>query len=260
MRRPPSRWWALLVPLLLVGAACGDDGGQESSESVTPVDPEDIETDIDIEVPEGWQPVPLDRLGFGMAIPPGWEALVLDEAGVDTILQANPQVPGFTASATSAYQAGAVFYAAGVEGGTSGDGDSEGGNEGEGEAEGEQPVTDLKVFVEAAGDIEDVEALETHVEEMVAEASPTDLTVTAVEDAEDPTVDARYRATVARPHQDGGGDDPEASATEEIDVFGLQRSVLASSGAVYSFIVIAETAEGLDATAADILDTVVLAS
>lgn len=235
----------------MVGATCGDDGDQESSDSLTPVEPGDIETDMDIEAPEGWLPIPLDRLGFGMAIPPDWEALVLDQAGVDTVMQANPQVPDFAASATAAYQSGAVFYAAGLEGTTSSDGDGNGDG-------GEQRVTDLKVFVDTSGDVEDVQGLETYIDEMVGEAAPTDLTITALEDTDASAVEARYQATVSRPHQDGSGG--ETDEMEEIDVSGLQRSILAPSGAVYSFIVTAETAEGLDMVAADILDSVVLTS
>lgn len=240
----------LAVAVSVLGAAaCGDDStGQASGEagengagdagtspSPPPASPGTSQLEaqgIEIDVPPGWQEVALPALGFGVAMPEGWEAVVLSEEGLETLRNASPIVPHFTASATAAARAGAVFYAAGVADGA---GDGPRGSvpaEGPG-GDALAPVVDLKVRADTASGVQDMVGLEDYARQ-AAGALPN-ASVGRVADAPYPAVDVRYR-------------DPTVQGTE--------RVMLAPSGAVYSFIVTSEDAATHDEIAPALLATV----
>jgi hypothetical protein len=237
-----------LTVSVLGAAACGDDSagqasgragengaGDGSSPSPPPASPGTSQLEaqgIEIDAPPGWQEVALPALGFGVAMPEGWEAVVLSEEGLETLRNASPVVPHFTASATAAARAGAVFYAAGVADGA-GDGPAGSVPAEDPEGDASAPVVDLKVRVDTASGVQDMVGLEDYARQ-TAGALPN-ANVGRVADAPYPTVDVRYR-------------DPTVRGTE--------RVVLAPSGAVYSFIVTSEDAATHDEIAPALLATV----
>jgi hypothetical protein len=132
--------------------------------------------------------------------------VVLSGEGLSRLADAAPEVPGFVDAAHNAASAGAIFYAAGVDG--------------------EDHVTDLKVRAAAGSGVTDAAGLEDYARGLASEAQLPDPTVTAVDGAAWPTVDVRYHAPAANPGE---------SATE-----GTERSVLAPNGVVYSLLVTSE--------------------
>ena len=74
------------------GGAAGDDTGAAGGTLPSTT----LATgDLDLEVPDGWQPIPVPALGFGLAVPPGWEAVLLSPDGLSTLAGATPAIPGF---------------------------------------------------------------------------------------------------------------------------------------------------------------------
>jgi hypothetical protein len=71
--------------------------------------------DLDIDVPEGYSPIPLVSLDVGFAIPDRWQAAVLTDEAIARLEDAE-LAGGFLASAKRARRAGAVFYGAGPDG------------------------------------------------------------------------------------------------------------------------------------------------
>jgi hypothetical protein len=223
----PRRWGALaaigLVAVLGAGLFVwggGDDGGGDARPASTTIDAGDLE----IAAPDGWDAIPLPALGFGLALPSDWESVVLSAEGLERLADAAPAVPGFVDAAHNAAASGAVLYAA--------------------SADAEGRVTDLKVRAAAETGVTDAAGLEAYAGELATAAQLPDPTVTVVEGAEWPTVDVRYSAPAAE-----GGDSPTQ---------GTERSVLAPSGVVYSFLVTSEDPAGHDDLAEQLFGTLEL--
>ena len=119
-----TRAAALAAPLVLALAAgaCGDDGGASSAAAPQSTVPSDVHGtttpldfgELDLEVPEGYQPIPLTSLGIGFGIPEGWQGTVLTDEAFER-LEDIPRIDAFLAAARNAQASGAVFYAAGRE-------------------------------------------------------------------------------------------------------------------------------------------------
>jgi hypothetical protein len=227
LRRLPRWWGALALGLVaLVGAGLfvwGGDGaagdGDAAATSTTMAT-----GGLEIDAPDGWYPVPLPDLGFGLALPPEWESVVLSGEGLSRLAEAAPVVPGFVDAAHNAASSGAVLYGAGVDGAGH--------------------VTDLKVRAAGGAGVTDTAGLEDYARRLASAAQLPDPTVTVV-DAELPTVEVRYSAPAAN---------ADESPTE-----GTERSVLAPDGVVYSLLVTSEDPAGHDELAADLFATLVLA-
>jgi hypothetical protein len=220
-----------VLGMMWVAGGCGggddDDAGDAGTASATTTTM--VTGGIDIETPDGWMPIPVPVLGFGLAVPPGWEATRLDEEGLSSTGQAEPVVPGFVAAAHRAAQSGAVFYAAGVDG--------------------DGRVTDLKVRAILDSGVTDAAALETLASQVAADAGVTSPQVEVVSDATLPTVDVRFRAQAQRTA------DEDPSSTVDVTVDGTERLVLSPSGVVYSMVVTSEDAGTHDDLAPQLLDT-----
>lgn len=240
--------WRLLAGValgaLLAGAACGGDDDEGGAD------------EIEIDAPAGWQEVPLKSLGFGLAVPGDWEAVVLSDQGLQVLERADPDVPDFATSAHAAHQTGAVFYAAGLDDAN------------------EDQVNDLKVLADTASEVEDLAGLEDYARAMIRANGLENATVTAVDDAPEPTVDVRYQATgrvggqgddsgeaaQSGEPESGGGTEEGDAEDESIVVEGVKRFVLAPVGAVYVFVITGEDAASIDDLAPRLLDAVTLAS
>jgi hypothetical protein len=181
---------------------------------------------IEVDVPDGWQPVPLPQLGFGLAIPGGWEAVVLSDETLADLAGADPVVPGFLEAAHAARQNGAVFYAAGVDG--------------------QGRVVDLKVRAAPGTGVTDVAGLEAYARQLATEAGQADADVSVVESAAVPTVDVHYETTAQRTPEDG-------AQPVDVTVRGTDRLVLSPAGVVYSLIVTSEDAPDHDQLAAQLV-------
>jgi len=221
---------ALAVAVLVAAApACGDDDDDASPNGTTSTT---LATGgIEVDAPAGWQKVPLPQLGLGLAIPAEWEALVLSSEGLASLAEANPAVPGFADSAHAAAAAGAVFYAAGVQA--------------------DDRVTDLKIRAVPDSGVKDVADLEESARQLASEAKLANPAIEPVEGAERPTVRVRFHSEASRTDPD----DPEAEPTT-VPVEGTEYLVLGPKDVVYSLIVTSEQAEGHDALAKEIFDTV----
>jgi hypothetical protein len=130
---------------------------------------------LDLEVPEGWSPVPLPSLGFGLALPPGWEVTRTDEATLDALGDRALANPGFVDSARNAAASGAVLYAAR---------DDDGGR-----------VTDLKVLVLPRPGETSAQELRALAEGLVDQAGLTGAQITESSAGDDPVVTIRYQIT-----------------------------------------------------------------
>jgi hypothetical protein len=113
---------AILVGLAAVaGCSGGDDGGSggnggDGGSAGAGATSTTVNTGgVAVDAPEGWQPVPLADLRFGLAVPPGWEAVLLSPEGLATLAGASPAVPGFSDLAHAAAAGGGIFYAAGQD-------------------------------------------------------------------------------------------------------------------------------------------------
>jgi hypothetical protein len=218
-----------LAVALVLGAApaCGDDDDASPNGTTSTT----LATGgIEVAAPDGWQTIPLPQLGLGLAIPAKWEALVLSTDGLASLAQANPAVPGFADAAHAAAAAGAVFYAAGVEA--------------------DDRVTDLKIRAVADSGVEDVADLEESARQLTSEAKLANPTIEVVDDAKRPTVRVRFRSEASR----ADPDDPQAEPTT-VPVEGTEYLVLGPKDVVYSLIVTSEQADGHDALAKQIFDT-----
>ena len=117
-----------LVGLIAVGAlavlpACSDDDpvasssetGSSDSSVVSPHTTPSLDFgDLDLVVPDGYQPVPLPKLGFGLAIPDGWQVSLVTDDALRRLANAQLADPAFLDSARQAGASGALLYAAGV--------------------------------------------------------------------------------------------------------------------------------------------------
>lgn len=102
----------------IVGAIGGDGGGDDTGDGADGESLPSTTVDsggIDVSAPDGWTAIPVASLGFGIAVPPGWEATVLAPEVLESLERSSPAVPGFLDNAHAAAEAGAVFYAAGVD-------------------------------------------------------------------------------------------------------------------------------------------------
>lgn len=232
---------ALLVVGLVVGvAACGDGDADRGADrgageaDGSPSAPPDTTTTfrtggIEVEAPDGWQPIPVPQLGFGLAVPPGWEATILSEEVLAALERSAPEVPGFLDSARHAARAGAVFYAAGRDGAGR--------------------VSDLKVRAAPETGVTDAAGLERYARDLVADAGDSldgGVSIEVVEGeaaAGRPTVRMRYRVSGLP----GRGDDVVAEGTEILTV--------GPRGIVWSVIVTSEDPDAHDELAARITGT-----
>jgi hypothetical protein len=174
--------------------------------------------DLDLQVPEGWQPIPVPALGFGLAVPPGWEAVLLSPDGLATLSGATPAIPGFVEAATAAEAGGGLVYAAGQD------------------ASGQ--VSDVLVRAAPQTGVTDVAGLEAYAGSLAAAAGRTDPDVEVVEDAARPTVRLRFEV---------GTGEERAQGTETL--------VLGPNGLVWSVTVTSDDPALHDDLATSITDT-----
>jgi hypothetical protein len=195
-RRERTRLVAALLAVALVGGLVaaivgaiggndGDDTTDAASLSSTTID----SGGIDIAAPDGWTAIPVASLGFGIAVPPGWEATILAPEVLESLERSSPKVPAFLDNAHAAAEAGAVFYAAGVDGA--------GG------------VADVKVRAVPGAGISTVEQLEDFGRELSSSAGLGRVPIQVVGDAERPTVRIDYGLAA-------GGGSAEARGTETL--------------------------------------------
>ncbi len=173
----------------IVGAIGGSDGGTDASDGAS-VTSTTIDTGgIDVSAPDDWTAIPVASLGFGIAVPPGWEATVLAPEVLESLERSSPQVPGFLDQAHAAAEAGAVFYAAGVDGAGR--------------------VADVKVRAVPGAGIATIEQLEDFGRQLSGSAGLGDVPIEVVGDAERPTVRMQYGLGAA-------GGSAEARGTETL--------------------------------------------
>jgi hypothetical protein len=228
-RRERTRLVAAILAVALVGglvaavvsAIGGDDDGTDgASPASTTIDTGGIE----VSAPDGWTAIPVAGLGFGIAVPPAWEATVLAPDVLESLERSSPQVPGFLDNAHAAAEAGAVFYAAGVD------------------AAGR--VADVKVRAVPGAGISTIEQLEDFGRQLSERAGLGDVPVEAVGDAERPTVRMRYDLGA-------GGRSAEARGTETL--------VAGPDDIVWSVIVTSEDPATHEALAEQIANTLTFA-
>jgi hypothetical protein len=155
------------------GADEADDAGDGASLPSTTVDSGGIE----VSAPDGWTAIPVASLGFGIAVPPGWEATVLAPEVLESLERSSPAVPGFLDNAHAAAEAGAVFYAAGI--------DSAG------------RVADAKVRAVPGAGISTIEQLQEFGRQLTRSSGLGDVPVEAVDGADRPTVRMQYNLGAA---------------------------------------------------------------
>ena len=227
-RRDRTRLVALVLAIALVGGLVaavagalggGDDGGDgEDAGSLTSTT---LDTGgIEVPAPDGWTAIPVAGLGFGLAVPPGWEATVLAADVLESLERSSPQVPGFLDNAHAAAEAGAVFYAAGVD---------DAGR-----------VADVKVRAAPRAGVSTVDQLEDYARQLAGSAGLGDVPIEVVGGAERPTVRMQYGLGTA-------GRSPEAQGTETL--------VAGPDDIVWSVIVTSEDAASHDALAEQITGT-----
>jgi len=220
----------LIVALVAwaVAAAVGGDGGDTASGGGSGADQTLPSTtlatgDLDLEAPEGWQPIPVPALGFGLAVPPGWEAVLLSPDGLAALAGSTPAIPDFVESATAAAAEGGLVYAAGQD------------------AAGE--VSDVLVRAAPQTGVTDAAGLEAYAGTLAAAAGRGDPDIEVVEGAAQPTVRLRFAA--------GTGDD-RAEGTETL--------VLGPDGLVWSVTVTSDDPAIHDDLATSITDTLTFAA
>lgn len=196
--------WAVLA-----GGGGGDDAAGGAGGEPDPALPSTTLATggIEVDAPEGWQPIPVPDLGVGLAVPPGWEATLLSPEGLATLAEASPVVPDFVENAHAAASAGGLVYAAGEDGA--------GG------------VSDVIVRAAPQTGVTDVAGLEAYAQGLAAEAGRTDPQVEVVDGAARPTVRLRFRVG-------GDGDGEVAEGTESL--------VLGPDGIVWSVVVTTDDA------------------
>jgi hypothetical protein len=194
-RRERTRFAAVILAVALVGglvaAVVGALGGDddEATDSASPTSITIDSGGIEVSAPDGWTAIPVAGLGFGIAVPPGWEATVLAPDVLQSLERSSPEVPGFLDNAHAAAEAGAVFYAAGVD---------EAGR-----------VADAKVRAVPGAGISTIEQLEDLGRQLSGRAGLGDVPIEVVGDAEHPTVRMRYGLGA-------GGGSAEARGTETL--------------------------------------------
>ncbi len=178
-RRERTRLVAAGLAVALVGglvaavvAAIGGDDSDDTTDGASPTPTTVDSGGIDVSAPDGWTAIPVAGLGFGIAVPPGWEATVLAPEVLESLERSSPQVPGFLDNAHAAAEAGAVFYAAGID---------EAGR-----------VADAKVRAVPGAGISTVEQLEDFGRQLSGGAGLGDVPIEVVRDAELPTVRMQY--------------------------------------------------------------------
>ena len=160
---------------------------------------------IEVAAPEGWQPIPVPDLGFGIAVPPGWEAALLSPDGLATLSRSSPVVPDFVDNAHAAAATGGLVYAAGEEAGGT--------------------ISDVVVRAAPQTDVADAAGLAAYAETLATEAGRADPQTEVVEGAAMPTVRLRFQA---------GGEGEVAEGTETF--------VLGPDGIVWSVTVTSDDA------------------
>jgi len=232
-RRDRTRLVAVVLAVALVGGlvaaivgAIGGhgDGGDATdgaaSRTATTID----SGGIDVTAPDGWTAIPVASLGFGIAVPPGWEATVLAPEVLESLERSSPQVPGFLDNAHAAVEAGAVFYAAGVD---------EAGR-----------VADVKVRAVPGAGVSTIEQLADYGRQLSASGGLGEVPVVVVDDAKYPTLRMQYGLGA-------GGGSIEAQGTETL--------VAGPDDIVWSVIVTSEDPATHRALAEQIADTLAFA-
>jgi hypothetical protein len=209
------------VVVAVVGDDGGDTAGGGSGAGETLPSTTLATGDLDLQAPEGWQPIPVPALGFGLAVPPGWEAVLLSPDGLATLSGATPAIPGFVEAATAAAAGGGLVYAAGQD------------------ASGQ--VSDVLVRAAPQTGVTDVAGLEAYAGTLAAAAGRTDPDVEVVEDAARPTVRLRFEV---------GTGEERAQGTETL--------VLGPNGWVWSVTVTSDDPALHDDLATSITDTLTL--
>jgi hypothetical protein len=228
-RRERTRLVAAILAVALVGglvaAVVGAIGGDDEATDGSSPTSTTIDTGgIEVSAPDGWTAIPVAGLGFGIAVPPGWEATVLAPDVLESLERSSPQVPGFLDNAHAAAEAGAVFYAAGVD---------EAGR-----------VADVKVRAVPGAGVSTIEQLEDFGRQLSGRAGLGDVPVEVVDDAEHPTVRMRYGLGA-------GGGSAEARGTETL--------VAGPDDIVWSVIVTSEDPATHEALAEQIAGTLAFA-
>jgi hypothetical protein len=210
------------VVVAVVGDDGGDMGGGGGSGATLPSTT--LATgNLDLQVPEGWQPIPVPALGFGLAVPPGWEAVLLSPDGLATLSGATPAIPGFVEAATAAAAEGGLVYAAGQD------------------ATGQ--VSDVLVRAAPQTGVTDVAGLVAYAGSLAAAAGRADPDVEVVEDAARPSVRLRFEV---------GTGEEQAQGTETL--------VLGPNGLVWSVTVTSDDPALHDDLATSITDTLTFAA
>lgn len=215
--------WAAVAALGDDGAGTDDAGGDRAGDADTAMPTTTLATGgVEVDAPEGWQPIPLPELGVGLAVPPGWEAVLLSPEGLATLANASPAVPGFVDSAHAAARAGGLVYAAGEDAG--------GG------------ISDVVLRAAPGTGVTDAAGLASYAEDLAAEAGRPDPEVEVVDDAARPAVRLRFRVR---------GDGETAEGTETF--------VLGPDAIVWSLVVTTDDAEIHDDLVAEIAGTLTFA-
>jgi hypothetical protein len=208
----------VLVPVLALAvglAGCGDDdsseGGPAGAGDVPHAPTTEPPETGGIEVPEipGTFAAALPADGFGIAVPEGWQATRLDEEALERLEGAALARPAFLDAARQAAEAGAIFYAAGV--------DDQG------------RVSELKVDVQDGADTS-AEAMRELAGSIVESGQLTDAVVVE-DDPDDGRVRVDYRLAL-----------PSAEDGTPIDALGSQLFV-ADGDRLWSFIITSEDPE-----------------
>ncbi len=226
--RERTRLVAAILAIALVGGLVaaivgaiggGDDAGDSADGESLPSTTVDS-GGIDVSAPDGWTAIPVASLGFGIAVPPGWEATVLAPEVLESLERSSPAVPGFLDNAHAAAEAGAVFYAAGV--------DSAG------------RVADAKVRAVPGAGISTIEQLQELGRQLSRSSGLGDVPVDVVDGADRPTVRMQYGLGAA-------GGSAAARGTETL--------VVGPDDIVWSVIVTSEDAATHEALADEIAGT-----
>lgn len=114
---------ATLAALGLLLAACnGGDGPNVPTAEDAQLPPErelDLPTTtldlggLDLDVPDGFSPIPVAAGGFGLAVPETWQATLLTPQAISVLLEAGVPDDGFVDDALEAAEQGTLLYAAG---------------------------------------------------------------------------------------------------------------------------------------------------
>lgn len=226
----------LSVVAVLLLVVPGDDGGGGDDRAGDPEATGDPEAGghgvtsttlrtggIEVAAPEGWQPIPVPDLGFGIAVPPGWEAALLSPDGLATLARSSPAVPDFVDNAHAAAATGGLVYAAGEEAGGA--------------------ISDVVVRAAPQTDVSDAAGLAAYAETLAADAGRADPQAEVVEGAAMPTVRLRFQA---------GAEGEVAEGTETF--------VLGPDGIVWSVTVTSDDAAVHAELADDIAGTLTFAA